>query len=377
MAILDRVKFDGLKSRDWIVYKYPSEGLVFGTQLIVSEGQMAIFVKGGQVCDIFGPGTYTLDTNNLPILKRIINMPYGGKTPFSAEIYFVNVTTKLDIYWGTTDPIQIIDPKYYVKLRVRAFGQAGLKLVDCRRFFTELIGAMPQNDVIRYDKINEFYKAIVITKVKTIISDTIINNKISALEINPQLENISNKVREKITGEFNNYGLAVVNFLISSINFPDEDFDNINKILEDKAAFEIMGDGRYATKRSFDIYEGAAKNENGVAGAFVAGGIGVGAGINIANNMNDTVTQPIKGETFIECPVCHKNISTSSKFCNECGSAVKKAEITCSKCGEKNPADAKFCNECGHNLQIKKCVCGVELPENSKFCLNCGRKVEE
>ena len=249
MAILDRVKFDGLKSRNWIIYKYPSEKLVFGTQLIVSEGQVAIFVKSGKICDIFTSGSYILDANNLPILQRIINMPYGGKTPFTAEIYFVNITTKLDVLWGTSDPIQLIDPKYFVKLRVRAFGQTALKLKDYRIFFTELIGGMAQNDIVNYDKINDFYKGIVVTKVKTIIADTVIKNKISALEISPELENISQKVKERISGEFEKYGFEVVNFFISSINFPDQDFEKINKLLEDRAAFEIIGDGRYATKR--------------------------------------------------------------------------------------------------------------------------------
>lgn len=376
MAILDRVKFDGLKSRNWIIYKYPSEKLVFGTQLIVSEGQVAIFVKSGKVTDIFTPGNYILHTNNLPILQGLINMPYGGNTPFTAEIYFVNTTTKLDLFWGTSDPIQLIDPKYFVKLRVRAFGQTALKLNDYRMFFTELIGGMTQNDIVNYDKIKNFYKAIIVTKVKTIIADTIIKNKISPLEIATELENISERVKEKITEELKKYGFSVINFYVSSINFPDEDFEKINKILQDKAAFEIMGDGRYATKRSFDVYEGAANNENGVAGAFVAGGIGIGAGIGIANTMNNNVVSPGQNAGFIECNVCHAQVPSSSKFCNECGARVEKTIIACSKCGTKNPVGSRFCVECGNNLLIKKCVCGSEIEGNIKFCSNCGRKVE-
>ena len=376
MAILDRVKFDGLKSRNWIIYKYPSEKLVFGTQLIVSEGQVAIFVKSGKVTDIFTPGNYILHTNNLPVLQGLINMPYGGNSPFTAEIYFVNTTTKLDLFWGTSDPIQLIDPKYFVKLRVRAFGQTALKLNDYRMFFTELIGGMTQNDIVNYDKIKNFYKAIIVTKVKTIIADTIIKNKISPLEIATELENISERVKEKITEELKKYGFSVINFYVSSINFPDEDFEKINKILQDKAAFEIMGDGRYATKRSFDVYEGAANNENGVAGAFVAGGIGIGAGIGIANTMNNNVVSPGQNAGFIECNVCHAQVPSSSKFCNECGARVEKTIIACSKCGTKNPVGSRFCVECGNNLLIKKCVCGSEIEGNIKFCSNCGRKVE-
>lgn len=376
MAILDRVKFDGLRSRNWIIYKYPSEQLVFGTQLIVSEGQVAIFVKSGMICDIFTPGSYILDTNNIPILQKIVNMPYGGKTPFTAEIYFVNTTTKLDVFWGTSDPIQLIDPKYFVKLRVRAFGQTALKLKNYRVFFTELIGGMAQSDIVNYDKINDFYKGIVVTKVKTIIADTIIKNKISALEISTELENISQKVKEKISDEFEKYGFDVMNFFINSINFPDEDFEKINKLLEDRAAFEIIGDGRYATKRSFDVYEGAANNQNGVAGAFAAGGLGIGAGLGIAGNMNDNIMQPKQNARFLQCPVCNAKVSSDSKFCSECGATIKKPVVVCSKCGTENPAGSKFCGECGNNLFIKKCECGTEIASGVKFCPNCGRKVE-
>ena len=183
MAIIDVVRFDGLKSRDWLIYKYPSEELVLGTQLIVQEGQVALFVRGGMVADVFYTGTYTLATDNLPILKSLINLPFGGKTPFSAEIYFINTTVRLDINWGTIDPIQLIDPKYYVKLRIRAFGQMGLRILDATTLFKEVIGGMQKTDIVKFDKIKEYYRGILVIKVKSAIADAIITNEISALEI--------------------------------------------------------------------------------------------------------------------------------------------------------------------------------------------------
>lgn len=351
MAIIDVVRFDGLRNREWMIYKYPSDQLVFGTQLIVQEGQVAIFVKGGNVCDVFKPGTYTLSTSNLPILQSIINMPFGGKTPFSAEIYFVNTVTKLDVTWGTTDPIQLIDPKYYVKLRVRAFGQMGLKLCDATTFFKELIGGMRQDDIVKFDKIKEFYRGILVIKVKSIIADAIISSGISALEITTKLEELSDRVKDKIAIEFEQYGFRVVNFYIQSINFPNEDFEKINKILEDKAAFEIMGDNRYATKRSFDVYEGAANNENGVAGVFAAGGIGLGAAATLGASMNNVVGNPTvqnKVEDVLECPKCHSKNSSTAKFCSECGFAFSMLQCTC---GNKLELNAKFCPQCGKRVE--------------------------
>lgn len=352
MAIFDRVKFDGLSSRDWIIYKHPSETLVIGTQLIVNEGQVAVFLKGGRICDIFPPGTYTLDTANLPILNSIINIPFGGKTPFTAEIYYINTVTKLDMQWGTSDPIQIIDPKYFIRLRVRAFGQLGLKISDYTTFITELVGSLSQADLVKFDKVMGYYKGVLVSKVKSIIADVIINQKISALEISAKLDDISNRTLETLAPEFSKFGFEIVNFFIKSINFPDEDFDQINKILEDKAAFEIMGDNRYATKRSFDIYEDAASNDSGVAGAFVAGGVGLGAGMTIGNQFGNNVNQ-----------VLNNTPSDTVVYCPKCKTAVK--------------AGSKFCNECGYSLQKKICECGNVLEANSKFCNNCGRKVDD
>lgn len=348
MAIIDVVRFNGLRSRDWLTYKHPCEELVLGTQLIVQEGQAAVFVKGGIMADVFYPGTYTLSTANLPILNSIVNLPFGGQSPFSAEIYFINTIIKLDINWGTTDPIQLIDPKYYVKLRVRAFGQMGLRVMDVAALFKELIGGMQKDELVKFDKIRDYYRGILVIKAKSVIADAIITNKISALEITAKLESLSDKVREKITPEFEKYGFKVVNFFIESINFPDEDFEKINDILEDKAAFEIMGDGRYTTKRSFDVYEGAANNQSGVAGAFVAGGMGMGAAMGVGASMSQTMGNPMQREETKECVSCKARIPISAKFCPECG--FNNSEMVC-ECGNKLSPGMKFCPECGKKVE--------------------------
>jgi membrane protease subunit (stomatin/prohibitin family) len=376
VAVFDRIKFDGLKSRDWIVYKYPSESIVIGSQLVVGEGQVAIFVRSGRVCDVFDAGTYTLDTNNLPILQSFFNMPFGGKTPFTAEIYYINIATKLDILWGTVDPIQIIDPKYFTKLRVRAFGQFGLRIVNYPLFFTELIGSMNLYDIVKYEKVLDFYKGLLITKVKTVIADIIVNHKISALEITAKLDEISKIAYDNIHADFERYGFNMINFYIQSINFPDEDFQQINKLLEDRAAFEIMGDNRYVAKRSLDVYETAAGNENGVAGAFAAGGVGIGAGAALASNIKPTLNVNPNADE-ITCTKCGMNNPSNAKFCSSCGSTLEKKTIICPHCNSIQSSQAKFCSECGTPLTARKCECGAELKPSDKFCPECGKKAGE
>lgn len=376
MPILDRVKFDGLRSRDWLIYKHPNEKLVLGTTLIVNEGQVAIFVKGGQICDVFNSGTHVLSTNNLPLLHHVVNFAYGGDTPFSAEIYFINLTVKLDLYWGTSDPIQLIDPKYFVKLRIRAFGQLALRLDDYLLFFTEVIGSMNKDDIVSFEKVQDYFKGSLITSIKTELANKIINEKISALEITTELHNISNSLKEKISEEFNAYGFIMAHFHIQSINFPEEDFNKINEILQDKAKFEIMGDNRYVTQRSFDIYESAASNDNGVAGLFATSGVGLGVGQGMAIMMNQQVQQPSNNVTHKICPSCHGNIISTSKFCNLCGENLTLKVITCHSCQSENEESSKFCSSCGTSLHKPVCSCGQELDVTSKFCNNCGTPVE-
>ncbi|CAM5198169.1 Membrane protease subunit (Stomatin/prohibitin family) OS=Ureibacillus acetophenoni OX=614649 GN=SAMN05877842_12210 PE=4 SV=1 [Ureibacillus acetophenoni] len=258
MGIMDRVKFDGLKSRDWLVYKHPNEKLVLGTQLIVNEGQAAIFVKGGQIYDVFYSGTHTLSTDNLPVLSSVLNLFYGNKSPFTAEIYFINLATKLDLYWGTPDPIQLIDPKYFVKLRIRAYGQLAIRLDEPLLFFKEIIVSLKKDELVEYEKVQDYFRGTLVTYIKTALANKIIKEKISALDISAEIPSISNDLKGKISEELKLYGFTLINFYIQSINFPDEDFEQVNLILQDKARLEIMGEKLYERNRSFDIYEKAA-----------------------------------------------------------------------------------------------------------------------
>lgn len=378
MAVIDRVKFDGLASRDWLIYKHPSEKLVLGTQLIVGEGQAAVFVKGGKICDVFEPGSHTLSTMNLPILQKILNIPFGGKTPFTAEIFYLNTVTKLNLNWGTSDPILLVDPKYSTRLRIRAFGQMGLKLSDYATFLRELIGVMKPSEIVSFDKLQLFFRGVTVQRIKVLIADIIVNKKISALEITPKLDEISDFTRARIQETFNAYGIEVVNFFIQSINFPDEDFEAINAVLHKRAEFDIIGDARYATARTFDVYETAAGNTSGVAGAFVAGGIGLGAGVALGSQMPQAMANTAPGGVI--CSGCQTKNQTGVRFCSNCGKDIQAAvkTISCPDCSSQVTEGAKFCSNCGKNFESGKCKgCEIVLLPGAKFCSSCGTEVSK
>ena len=176
MAIVDVVKYEG--NPDVFAWKYPNSELGTWTQLIVNESQEAILLKGGKVCDIFAPGRYTLSTENIPILRNLVNLPFGGRSPFSAEVWFINKIFNLDIKWGTSTPIQLQDPQYKIFVPVRAFGQFGIQVEDSSKFLLKLVGTLPQFDK---DNLVKHFRGVYLTKAKDAISTYLIQDRKSVV----------------------------------------------------------------------------------------------------------------------------------------------------------------------------------------------------
>ena len=229
MATIDVVKWEA-NNRDFC-HKFPSNDLRLGTQLVVYTAQTAFFVKGGQVCDEFTAGTYTLKSENLPILNKLINLPFGGNSPFQAEVWFVNQITRLDLKWGTPNPIQLEDPKYNIIVPVRAFGQYGIKIVNPRLFLETLIGNM---NSFSADSIDSYFKGKLVSSLSSIIAQKIIRDQISILDINAFLMGISEYCNEEINKHFEKYGINLIDFSIMSINVPQDD-PSFVKLKETKA----------------------------------------------------------------------------------------------------------------------------------------------
>ena len=422
MAIVEVLRFNSDASV--FAWKYPNSELATWTQLIVNEAQEAIFIKNGQIADVFGPGRYVLSTDNIPILQGIINLPFGRKSPFTAEVWFINRVFALDIKWGTTSPIQVQDPKYGIFVPVRAFGQFGIQIDDSRKFLTKLVGTMP---FFNSKTMTEYFKGLYVNRVKDRISSCLVNAKISILEINSHLDEISRDIAAQLQGEFAEFGVRVANFYVNDISVPEEDpaVKQLKAALAKRAEMDILGYS-YQQERTFDTLNTAAGN-TGAAGTIMGAGMGVGMGFGVGGAVGNAMGSMEKvmstQEETKECPGCHASIGASLKFCPQCGTDTtrSKGKITCSncaapldkgvkfcfECGRKiNPcpncgrdipdgkdacpgcgvrmcpncgkalnADAKFCVECGHAL-VRKCAgCGNVLTDGVKFCTECGRKV--
>lgn len=349
MALIDVIKFDGFVDRKWIVYKYHGQEFNDRSKVIVGPGQVALAVHGGKLEQIFESGTHVLSTENYPFLKGIVKAVHGGNVPYTMEIYYINKTIKLDMLWGTKDPVQVIDPKYGILVRTRARGQFGARLSNYQFFLTGLVGTMGGRNLLEFDVLSDYLRGLINTKVKTIIGEYIINNQISMLEISPRTEEISKVCFERLAPEMDRFGIELINFYIEALNVPQEDLDSLTAILNKKAELTIMGDINYRTVRGFDVMESAAKNEGG-AGGIASAGIGLGMGLGMAGQMNSAMQNntPLQNTSQTrQCPSCGKSVSLQSKFCPDCGSPM---ERKCPTCNSIVPQGMKFCPECGTKM---------------------------
>lgn len=283
MAIIDVVKYQA--SEDEFVWKFPSQDLRLGTQLVVNISQKAFFVKGGKIYDEFDAGTTTLKSGNIPLLNKLINLPFGDNSPFQAEVWYVNLLSKLENKWGTPAPIQLEDPKYKVIVPVRAFGQFGMSVIEPRVFLESLVGNMSDFSI---DKVLEYFKGKIISSITSTIGKKIIIEGVSVLEAHAILNDISDYCKDAIQKEFLKYGIQIENFYVMSINIPEDD-PSIIKLKEAKdlaAKVNIAGKDVYQMDRSFDVMDKAAENE-GTMGGTMGAGMGMGMGFGMGNVMGN------------------------------------------------------------------------------------------
>ena len=375
MAIVEVVKYNG--SPDVFAWKYPNEELGTWTQLIVNESQEAVLFKGGKALDVFQSGKHTLDTANIPILNKIINLPFGGRSPFTAEIWYINKVHSLDIKWGTASPIQLQDPKYAIFVPVRAYGQFGIKIENVKEFLVKLVGTLP---IFDKESILTYFRGLYLTKVKDAISSYLVHKQISIMEINAYIDELSSFLQGRIQPVLTEYGISLVNFYVNDISVPEDDpaVIQLKGALAKKAEMSILG-YNYQQERSFDTLEGAAKN-SGTSANLMGAGMGLGMGAALGGSVGGQfsgITKELNtaAEDTKSCPSCSAIMSKSKRFCPDCGcdTAEEKTDstaITCSSCGTTYQNTTKFCPECGN--KYNPCSkCGADMEEGATLCTIC------
>lgn len=382
MPIAQVIKYEGDNST--FVWKHPAEDFNTNSQLIVHESQEAIFFMNGQPLDLFGSGRYTLETQNLPILNKIINIPTGGESAFHCEVYFINKVDQMAITWGTDSKVQYMEPTYGFPIYIGAGGEMSLRVQDSKQLLIRLVGTEP--DLSR-DKLVSYFRAFLMARVKTYMAQVLKAEKISIFEIDEHLLEFSEELKKRLDGDFSDYGISLERFFVTRIVKPDGDpqFENFKtlhyrqyadiadaKIRQQvgvidqqtesqKTVIEAQGIAQkrsiegytYQQERGFDVAEKMAANEG--AGNFSSAGIGLGMMAGVGGSVGNAVGTAFSGAlngiqqnaTDLFCEECGAKILPGAEFCDECGHPLNRGGNTCPKCGYIFERPGKFCPKCG------------------------------
>ena len=420
------IQYEGDNST--FVWKHPIEDFNLGSQLIVHESQEAIFFLNGQALDLFGPGRYTLDTENLPILKKVYNLPEGSQTPFHAEVYYINKTTQMGMKWGNDSRVRFVDPKTGIPLDIGASGELNICVEDSRKLLNKLVGTtsgLTNKDVLCatsdadgnvHRTLQSYFRAPLVTTVKSYLATVIRERQLNIFELDAHLNDISRDLRDKISPQFEEYGLSIPEFYVMRIGLPedDENLRSIKRLISEaylgvreeevkssiaeaarqrkiieaqtEAQLEaIRAQGAAEAQRAVGLAEADVMRAKGYSQKDVldaevqkayaegmgnlgsVGGNGGSAGSGFATDLVGMMAGMKMAETMIGKMdgVMAGGAAAASKT-----EAPSAASWTCS-CGETGNT-GKFCMNCGSaKPELWTCSCG-HAGNKGKFCEECG-----
>ena len=259
-------------TRDTMVWRFDRRGqaIKYGAKLTVREGQSAVFIHEGQLADVFGPGLYMLETNNLPIMTTLQHWDHGFQSPFKSEVYFVNTTRFNDLKWGTKNPIMLRDPEFG-PLRLRAFGTYSMRVTDPGKFMTEIVGT---DGEFTSDEISNHIRNVILQEASRVLA----SSGIPVLDMAANTQDLGKLINDRIAPQVAQYGLTLPEFYIENISLPEE----VEKVLDKRTSTGIAGDLSKYTQ--FNAAE-ALSQPGGAAGSAMATGLGAAIGMGMAGQM--------------------------------------------------------------------------------------------
>lgn len=374
MALIDVIKYEG--GNNVLVWKHPREDFNTAAQLVVHESQEAVIFKDGEASCPYTAGRHTIESDNIPGIRRVVGLVTGGISPNHCEVYFVNKAYSMNVLWGTATPWIIQDPSIQVPISMRAHGQFTVRVADSRKLLVKLVGTMTS---FTQKTITECFKGIFISRIKDHISNVMLNEQIGYAQINSQLSLLSGQVAPKLSAVVEKYGLALEEFAIESISIVEDDAYAKVRGSQANRAVRIIEGTTIGEERAYNVALAAAQN-TGTGGQMgqVMAGMAAGAAVapiiggtmrNVVQSANGAVGESnsqvdqfsmgvvrtrdnINPEGNTVCPSCGAKQQPGARFCNQCGNPIEtsSAEITCPFCGAVIQANSKYCCQCGSNL---------------------------
>lgn len=408
MAIFEVIKCEA--PAHTLVWKHPAEDFNTRSTLIVDESQAAVFYKNGQAADIFTAGRYILSTQNIPILRKLIELPTGGVSSFSCKVYFVNLVEAMNIKWGLNSKVSYMEPVYQIPVAIGMRGAMSIQVGDPGHLIVRLIGT---ESGISAEELANYFRSLIVMRVKNHAAKVIAEQNINIFTIDSELEALAEALREKISQDLGQYGIRLKMFTVDEVIRPEDDplYLRVKRSLSERstglfeaetkrqaariaaqasaetevigaqghrAALDTLGTN-YQQERQFDISETMAANSGNGGFADLAGSMAmmpgaIAMGNMAASAMNFSVNLP--GNGGIDAGGSKSGYEgTTAEDINRnippCPNDMKK----CGACGAELPMAAKFCFQCGQPQERMCPNCGNKLPAEAKFCLECGTKL--
>jgi len=336
-----------------IVARVPSNGtaaIELGSQLVVEESQQAVFFRDGKALDTFAPGRHTLATMNLPLLGRILGLPFEGKSPFQAAVVFVSTKTFLDLKWGTKEPVAYRD-KELAMVRLRAFGKFAIRITNAQQFVNEIVGTQ---GVYTTDGVEAYFKDVIVARFTDLLGE----NLDSIFDLPKVYDELGMGLKARVGEDFSKYGIDLVDLFLGAITPPEA----VQKQIDERGGMEAVGDmNAYLKFKAAQAMGDAAQQSGGETGSGVGAGLGVGMGAGMGMMLPQMMKEAMSGGGA--SGASGGGAATPPAAASE-PAATGAAATGAVAAGAAAVAGAKFCQECGG-----------ALPSGAKFCPACGTKV--
>jgi membrane protease subunit (stomatin/prohibitin family) len=350
------------ESGEELVHRIPQEGsaeIKYGSQLVVRESQRALFFRDGHVADLFGPGRYTLATSNLPILTKLLALPWGFTSPFRVELCFVNMKSFTSLKWGTTEPVAFRDSEFGM-IRLRAFGNYTFRVIDPLLLVNNMSGT---RGLFTTAEIGEYLRNVTVSRLNDLLGESLE----TILHLPARYDEIALALKERLAGDFRKYGLGLDDIYINAITPPPE----VQKTIDERSSLNAIGRDmdRYVRYKAAVSMEKAAGSGGEATGGM---GIGVGAGLGMMIPSMILAGGRDTAPPAAACSECRLPLPPDARFCPGCGKAT--ASLRCPACGGAAPAGAHFCPACGKQLPTGSVCSGCSAPlvAGTRFCAACG-----